>query len=92
MKISFLLTPRLTVILSACAASIVLLLLMLGFELGLRQAHEDYLAQAKARGESLSDNRASTARKVSSSANANSPDNSNNVAPSSANQVRQETP
>lgn len=51
MKISLLLTPRLVVILSACAITIVLLLLMLGFELGLRQAHEDYLAQAKARGE-----------------------------------------
>ena len=49
MKISLLLTPRLVVILSACAITIVLLLLMLGFELGLRQAHEDYLAQAKAR-------------------------------------------
>ena len=51
MKISLLLTPRLVVILSACAITIVLLLVMLGFELGLRQAHEDYLAQAKARGE-----------------------------------------
>ena len=51
MKISLLLTPRLVVILSACAITIVLLLLILGFELGLRQAHEDYLAQAKARGE-----------------------------------------
>jgi hypothetical protein len=51
MKITFLLTPRLMVIISACTASCVLLLLMLGFELGLRQAHEDYLAQAKARGE-----------------------------------------
>ena len=53
MKITLLLTPRLVVILSACGVTIILLLLMLGFELGLRQAHEDYAAQAKARGESM---------------------------------------
>ena len=46
MKITFLLTPRLVVILSACASTIVLLLLMLGFELGLRQAHDDQVAHA----------------------------------------------
>jgi hypothetical protein len=53
MKISLLLTPRLVVILSACASAIVLLLLMLGFELGLRQAHEDQVANAKAHGENV---------------------------------------
>jgi len=91
MKISFLLTPRLMVILSACAVSIVLLLLMLGFELGLRQAHEDYLAQAKAHGEPLSDSSAYTAKKFTGSTNANST-NSSNIAPGSANQMKQETP
>lgn len=53
MKISLLLTPRLVVILSACASAIVLLLLMLGFELGLRQAYEDQVAHAKAHGENV---------------------------------------
>jgi hypothetical protein len=53
MKITLLLTPRLVVILSACASAIVLLLLMLGFELGLRQAHEDQVANAKAHGNNL---------------------------------------
>jgi hypothetical protein len=53
MKISLLLTPRLVVILSACASAIVLLLLMLGFELGLRQAHEDQAAHAKTHGQDL---------------------------------------
>ncbi|NDC08625.1 MAG: hypothetical protein EBZ75_04670 [Oxalobacteraceae bacterium] len=53
MKISLLLTPRLVVILSACASAIVLLLLMLGFELGLRQAHEDQVANAKTHGQNL---------------------------------------
>ena len=51
MKISLLLTPRLVVIISACASAVVLLLVMLGFELGLRQAYEDQAAHAKARGE-----------------------------------------
>lgn len=53
MKITLLLTPRLVVIISACGTAVVLLLLMLGFELGLRQAHEDYTAQAKSRGDPL---------------------------------------
>lgn len=53
MKISLLLTPRLVVILSACASAIVLLLLMLGFELGLRHAHEDQAAHTKAHGENV---------------------------------------
>ena len=53
MKISLLLTPRLVVIISACASAAVLLLLMLGFELGLRQAHEDQAAYAKAHGENI---------------------------------------
>lgn len=68
MKISLLLTPRLVVIISACGTAVVLLLLMLGFELGLRQAHEDYAAQAKARGEPLYDaNAMRTGRKTTSS-------------------------
>ncbi|MFM2108464.1 MAG: hypothetical protein ACO223_04240 [Burkholderiaceae bacterium] len=68
MKISLLLTPRLVVIISACGTAVVLLLLMLGFELGLRQAHEDYAAQAKARGEPLYDaNAMSTGRKTAAS-------------------------
>jgi len=71
MKISLLLTPRLVVIISACGTAVVLLLLMLGFELGLRQAHEDYAAQAKARGEPLYDaNAMSTGRKTASSGTA----------------------
>ena len=53
MKISLLLTPRLVVIISACATAVVLLLVMLGFELGLRQAHEDQVAHAKAHGENV---------------------------------------
>lgn len=73
MKISLLLTPRLVVILSACAITIVLLLLMLGFELGLRQAHEDYLAQAKARGEPVyGTGVANTNKRVDSSMSASS--------------------
>lgn len=73
MKISLLLTPRLVVIISACGTAVVLLLLMLGFELGLRQAHEDYAAQAKARGEPLYDaNAMSTGRKTASSGTASS--------------------
>lgn len=71
MKISLLLTPRLVVIISACGTAVVLLLLMLGFELGLRQAHEDYAAQAKARGEPLYDaNAMRTSRKTASSGTA----------------------
>ena len=53
MKITLLLTPRLVVIISACASAVVLLLVMLGFELGLRQAHEDQAVHAKARGENI---------------------------------------
>jgi hypothetical protein len=53
MKITLLLTPRLAVIISACASAVVLLLVMLGFELGLRQAHEDRAAYAKAHGENV---------------------------------------
>ena len=71
MKISLLLTPRLVVIISACGTAVVLLLLMLGFELGLRQAHEDYAAQTKARGEPLYDaNAMSTGRKTASAGTA----------------------
>ncbi|MFM8464901.1 MAG: hypothetical protein ACKOA0_12555, partial [Burkholderiaceae bacterium] len=71
MKISLILTPRLVVILSACAITIVLLLLMLGFELGLRQAHEDAMAQAKARGEPVyGAGIASSAKRVDSSSSA----------------------
>lgn len=73
MKITLLLTPRLVVIISACASVIVLLLLMLGFELGLRQAHEDYAAQTKARGEPVySAGVGSTAKHVDSPSNAQS--------------------
>jgi hypothetical protein len=53
MKISLLLTPRLVVIISACASAVVLLLVMLGFELGLRQAYEDRAAYAKGHGENM---------------------------------------
>jgi hypothetical protein len=53
MKITLLLTPRLVVIISACASAVVLLLVMLGFELGLRQAHEDRAAYAKGHGENM---------------------------------------
>ncbi|MFM7484411.1 MAG: hypothetical protein ACKO2S_09180 [Burkholderiaceae bacterium] len=71
MKISLILTPRLVVILSACAITIVLLLLMLGFELGLRQAHEDAMAQAKSRGEPVyGAGIASSAKRVDSSSSA----------------------
>ena len=71
MKISLILTPRLVVILSACAITIVLLLLMLGFELGLRQAHEDAMAQAKARGEPVyGAGVASSAKRIDSSSSA----------------------
>lgn len=51
MKISFSLTSRLMVIMAVCSFAIVTLLIMLGFELGLRQAHEDEEARAKVRGD-----------------------------------------
>ena len=85
MKISLLLTPRLVVIISACGTAVVLLLLMLGFELGLRQAHEDYAAQAKARGEPLYDaNAMRTGRKTTSSGTASSGTAASGTAPSNA--------
>ncbi|MBU6292324.1 MAG: hypothetical protein KGN40_10185 [Burkholderiales bacterium] len=87
MKISLLLTPRLVVIISACGTAVVLLLLMLGFELGLRQAHEDYAAQAKARGEPLYDaNAMSTGRKTASSGTAASGAASSNATTSGTTQ------
>jgi hypothetical protein len=87
MKISLLLTPRLVVIISACGTAVVLLLLMLGFELGLRQAHEDYAAQAKARGEPLYDaNAMSTGRKTASSGTAASGTASSNATTSGTTQ------
>lgn len=87
MKISLLLTPRLVVIISACGTAVVLLLLMLGFELGLRQAHEDYAAQAKARGEPLYDaNAMSTGRKTTSSGTAASGAASSNATTSGTTQ------
>jgi len=87
MKISLLLTPRLVVIISACGTAVVLLLLLLGFELGLRQAHEDYAAQAKARGEPLYDaNAMSTGRKTASSGTAASGAASSNATTSGTTQ------
>ncbi|MBU3708932.1 MAG: hypothetical protein FGM20_07470 [Burkholderiaceae bacterium] len=87
MKISLLLTPRLVVIISACGTAVVLLLLMLGFELGLRQAHEDYAAQAKARGEPLYDaNAMRTGRKTTSSGTAASGAASSNATTSGTTQ------
>ena len=87
MKISLLLTPRLVVIISACGTAVVLLLLMLGFELGLRQAHEDYAAQAKARGEPLYDaNAMRTGRKTVSSGTAASGAASSNATTSGTTQ------
>jgi len=87
MKISLLLTPRLVVIISACGTAVVLLLLMLGFELGLRQAHEDYAAQAKARGEPLYDaNAMRTGRKTASSGTAASGAASSNATTSGTTQ------
>jgi hypothetical protein len=87
MKISLLLTPRLVVIISACGTAVVLLLLMLGFELGLRQAHEDYAAQTKARGEPLYDaNAMSTGRKTASSGTAASGAASSNATTSGTTQ------
>ena len=85
MKISLLLTPRLVVIISACGTAVVLLLLMLGFELGLRQAHEDYAAQTKARGEPLYDaNAMSTGRKTAASGTTSSGTTSSGTAASGA--------
>ena len=87
MKISLLLTPRLVVIISACGTAVVLLLLMLGFELGLRQAHEDYAAQTKARGEPLYDaNAMRTGRKTTSSGTAASGAASSNATTSGTTQ------
>ena len=51
MKITLALTTRLIAIMAVCSITIVALLVMLGFELGLRQAHEDDLARTKARGD-----------------------------------------
>lgn len=51
MKITFALTSRLLAIMAVCSVAIVALLIMLGFELGLRQAQEDEQAKAKARGD-----------------------------------------
>lgn len=55
MRITFALTSRLVMITSVCTVAIVVLLVMLGFELGLREAHTEYAAQAKARGEMRAD-------------------------------------
>jgi hypothetical protein len=55
MKVTFALTSRLLMISSVCGVAIVVLLVMLGFELGLREAHAEFEAQAKARGEGRSD-------------------------------------
>ena len=93
MKISLLLTPRLVVILSACAITIVLLLLMLGFELGLRQAHEDYLAQAKARGEPVyGTGVANTNKRVDSSSSASGSSTSSSADAASGRDSRRGTP
>ncbi len=51
MRVVLSLTPRLVAICTVCMVLIVLLLVMLGFELGERTAQADYEAQAKARGE-----------------------------------------
>ncbi len=55
MRVTFALTSRLVVISSVCGVAIVVLLVMLGFELGLREAHAEFEAQAKARGEGRTD-------------------------------------
>ncbi len=55
MKVTFALTSRLVMITSVCGIAIVVLLVMLGFELGLREAHAEFDAQAKARGEGRAD-------------------------------------
>ncbi len=57
MRVTFALTSRLVVISSVCGVAIVVLLVMLGFELGLREAHAEFEAQAKARGEMQADAR-----------------------------------
>lgn len=57
MRVTFALTSRLVVISSVCGIAIVVLLVMLGFELGLREAHAEFEAQAKARGEMQADAR-----------------------------------
>ena len=57
MRVTFALTPRLVMISSVCGVAIVVLLVMLGFELGLREAHAEFEAQAKARGEMQADAR-----------------------------------
>jgi hypothetical protein len=51
MRVTFALTSRLLMISTVCGVAIVALLVMLGFELGLREAHAEFEAQAKARGE-----------------------------------------
>jgi hypothetical protein len=80
MKISLLLTPRLVVIISACASAVVLLLLMLGFELGLRQAHEDQAAHAKAHGENVYGAATMAPNNTSSNAASSAPINAPNAA------------
>ncbi len=55
MKVTFALTSRLVMISSVCGIAIVVLLVMLGFELGLREAHAELEAQAKARGDARTD-------------------------------------
>ncbi len=55
MRVTFALTSRLVVISSVCGVAIVVLLVMLGFELGLREAHAEFEAQARARGEARTD-------------------------------------
>ncbi|MEO0319175.1 MAG: hypothetical protein RL404_2852 [Pseudomonadota bacterium] len=55
MRVAFALTSRLVMITSVCGVAIVVLLVMLGFELGLREAHAEFDAQAKARGEGRAD-------------------------------------
>ena len=80
MKITLLLTPRLVVIISACASAVLLLLVMLGFELGLRQAHEDQAAYAKAHGENVFGAATLAPNTVSSSAPSHAPMNAANAA------------
>ncbi len=52
MRVTFALTSRLVMITTVCTVAIVVLLVMLGFELGLRHAHADFAAQAQARAHS----------------------------------------
>lgn len=49
MRVVLSLTPRLIAISAVCLVLIVLLLVMLGFELGERSAHAEFDAQAEAR-------------------------------------------